>query len=120
MRVTTSKFEAVVLCQKTVDWPLWVGSELLPQAKEFKEVTCEGRMEHEMHWRFGMVSAVTRALRRTILVKKELSQKAKLSIYWSIYVQSLTYGHELWVETERMRWRIQAAEISLEVSEINL
>ena len=45
-------------------------------------------------------------------MKKELSQKAKLSIYRSIYIPTLTYGHELWVVTERMRSRIQAVERS--------
>ncbi len=33
-------------------------------------------------------------------------------IYRSIYVPTLTYGHELWVMTERTRSRIQAAEMS--------
>ncbi|TWW73155.1 hypothetical protein D4764_15G0005490 [Takifugu flavidus] len=46
------------------------------------------------------------------MVKKELSRKAKLSIYWSVYVPVLTYGHQRWVMTERMRLRIQAAEMS--------
>ena len=44
-------------------------------------------------------------------MKKDLSQKVKLSIYWSIYVPTLTYGHELWVGTERTRSRIQAAKM---------
>ena len=35
-----------------------------------------------------------------IVVKRELCQKEKLSIYQSIYVPILTYGHELWVLTE--------------------
>lgn len=37
---------------------------------------------------------------------------AKLAIYQSIYVPALTYGHDLWVVTERMRSRIQASKIS--------
>ncbi len=45
-------------------------------------------------------------------MKKELSCKAKLSIFRSIYVPTLTYGHELWVMTERTRSRIQVAEMS--------
>ena len=69
-------------------------------------------MEREMDRRFGAASAVMRALRRAVVVKKELSWKAKLSIYWSIYVPTLTYGHELWVVTERMRSRIQVAQMS--------
>lgn len=36
-------------------------------------------------------------------MKRELSHKAKLSIYGSIYVPALTYGHGLWVVTKRTR-----------------
>jgi len=68
-------------------------------------------MECEIDGRIGAVSAVLRALHRPVVVKKKLSQKAKLSIYLSIYVHILTYGHELWVVTERTRLRIQAAEM---------
>ncbi|KAK3562076.1 hypothetical protein QTP86_027184, partial [Hemibagrus guttatus] len=42
----------------------------------------------------------------------ELSRKAKLSVYQSIYVPTLTCGHELWVMTERIKSRIQVAEMS--------
>ena len=35
--------------------------------------------------RIGAASAVLRVLHRPVVVKKELSQKAKLSIHWSIY-----------------------------------
>ena len=44
--------------------------------------------------------------------KRELNQKAKLLIYRSMYVQTLTYGHELWVVTKRIRSQIQAADFS--------
>ena len=50
------------------------------------------------------------SLFRTVVTKRELSHKAKLSIYWSIFVPTLTY--EGWVMTERTRSRIQAAEMS--------
>ena len=69
-------------------------------------------MEREVDRRFGVASAVMRAMYQTIVMKMELSQKAKLSIYLSIYALTLTYGHELWVVTERMRSLIQAAEMS--------
>ena len=38
-----------------------------------------------------------RTLKWIVAVKRELSQKEKLSIYRSIYVPTLTYCHELWV-----------------------
>ena len=47
IRISKSKSEAMVLSLKRVDWPLWVGGELLPQAEEFKYheflFTSEGR-----------------------------------------------------------------------------
>lgn len=35
-------------------------------------------------------------LHQSVVVKGELSIKAKLSIYWLMYVPALTYGHKLW------------------------
>uniref|UniRef100_A0A3B3XQF7 Uncharacterized protein n=1 Tax=Poecilia mexicana TaxID=48701 RepID=A0A3B3XQF7_9TELE len=42
----------------------------------------------------GAESAMKRALYRSVMVKGELSQKAKFSIYRSIYVPTLIYGHD--------------------------
>ena len=106
----------LISCAKTVECSLRVGEEVLPQVKEFKYLgvlfTSEGRMGREMDRRIGAASAVMRTLYRSVVAKRELSRKAKLSIYRSIYVPTLTYGHELWVVTERTRSRIQAAEMS--------
>ncbi len=116
MRISASKSEAMVLSRKRVACPLQVGGVLLPQVEEFKYLgvlfTSEGRMEREIDRRIGAASAVMRSMYRSVVVKKELSRKAKLSIYLSIYVPTLTYGHEHWVMTERTRSRIQAAEMS--------
>uniref|UniRef100_A0A8C6Q6A0 Reverse transcriptase domain-containing protein n=1 Tax=Nothobranchius furzeri TaxID=105023 RepID=A0A8C6Q6A0_NOTFU len=116
MRISTSKSETMVLDRKRVACHLRVGGEVLPQVEEFKYLgvlfTSEGRRDREIDRRIGSASAVMRTLSRSVVVKRELSQKARLSIYRSIYVPILTYGHELWVMTERTRSRIQAAEMS--------
>lgn len=46
------------------------------------------------------------------MLKKQLSQKAKLPIYQLIFVPTLTSGHELLVLTQRIRLQIQAGEMS--------
>ncbi|KAK3518667.1 hypothetical protein QTP70_007160 [Hemibagrus guttatus] len=106
MRVSTSKSEAMVLNRKKVACTLQVGGEVLPQVEEFKYLgvffTSEGRMDREIDRRIGAAAAVMRSMYRSVVVKKELSRKAKLSIYQSIYIPTLTYGHELWVMTERV------------------
>ncbi|KAI3353374.1 hypothetical protein L3Q82_019912 [Scortum barcoo] len=109
MRISTSKSdEAMVLDRKRVACPLRVSGEVLPQVEEFKYLgvlfTSEGKMEREIDRRIGAASAVMRSVYRTVVVKKELSRKAKGSrFHRSIYVPTLTYGHELWVMTERTR-----------------
>ncbi|KAK3507766.1 hypothetical protein QTP70_000218 [Hemibagrus guttatus] len=116
MRVSTSKSEAMVLDRKKVACTLQVGGEVLPQVEQFKYLgvlfTSEGRMDREIDRRIGAAAAVMRSMYRSVVVKKELSRKAKLSIYQSSYAPTLTYGHELWVMTKRVRSRIQAAEMS--------
>ncbi|KAK3537233.1 hypothetical protein QTP70_003994 [Hemibagrus guttatus] len=116
MRVSTSKSEAMVLDRKKVACTLQVGGEFLPQVEEFKYLgvlfTREGRMDRQIDRWISAAAAVMRSMYRAVVVKKKLSRKAKLSIYQSNYVPTLTYGHELWVMTERIRSRIQAAEMS--------
>ncbi|TWW73424.1 hypothetical protein D4764_15G0008180 [Takifugu flavidus] len=100
MRISTSKSEAMVLARKKVECLLQVGEEVLPQVEEFKYLgilfTNEGRMGWKIDRWIGAASTVMRALNRSVMVKKELSWKAKLSIYRSIYVPILTYGHQRW------------------------
>lgn len=54
-----------------------------------------GKIEREMDKRFGAASALMQVLYWTIVVKWEMSLKAKLSIYQSIYITTLTFGQEL-------------------------
>lgn len=46
----------------------------------------EGKVEFNIKRRINAVSAVMRALRRIVVVKKDLSQTTKLSIYLLSYV----------------------------------
>ena len=61
--------------------------------------------------RIGKASAIMRALHYSVVMKRELSKKAKLSIFKAVFVPIFTYGHESWVMTERMRSQGQASEM---------
>lgn len=45
MRVSTSKYEVIVLFWKTMECFLWAGAESLPQAKFKYLFTSDGKME---------------------------------------------------------------------------
>ena len=51
------------------------------------------------------------ALHYSVVMKRELSKKVKLSVFKTVFVPILTYGHESWVMTERMRSQTQASEM---------
>jgi len=49
---------------------------------------------------------------KVLLKKRELSKKAKLSVFETVFVPILlTYGHEAWVMTEKIRLLVQASEM---------
>ncbi|XP_077441792.1 uncharacterized protein LOC144063805 [Vanacampus margaritifer] len=77
MKISTSKSQTMVLSQKSVECPLRVGDEILPQVEEFKYLgvlfTSEARLEREIDRRIGAASAVMQTLYRSVVVKKELS-----------------------------------------------
>ena len=68
----------------------------------------ERTMEPEMRR-----TVVLRLLYCTVVTKRALSQRAKFSIYQSIFIATLTYGHEEWVMTERIWLALDVGIISL-------
>ena len=73
--------------------------------------TSNGRQDEELDIRIGKASAVMQVLHYSIVMKQELSKKAKLSIFKTVFVPILIYGHESWVMTERVRSQVQASEV---------
>ena len=87
----------------------------LKQVEKFKYLgvsfTSDGRQDEEFDTRIGKASAVMRALHYSVVLKRELSKKSKLSIFKAVFVPILTYGHESWVITKRVRSQVQASEM---------
>ncbi|CAF1534892.1 unnamed protein product [Adineta ricciae] len=75
------------------------------------QFSSDGRQEGEIDRRIGASSGVLRTLYRSVVTKTELSKKTKIAIFKSVYRPTLIYGHEHWVLTEKLRSRIQAAEM---------
>ena len=44
-------------------------------------------------------------------MKQELLKKAKLSIFTTVFVTILTYGHKSWVMTKRILSHVQVSEM---------
>ncbi|KAK3521467.1 hypothetical protein QTP70_005775 [Hemibagrus guttatus] len=83
MRISTSISEAMVLGWKKVACTLQAGGEVLPQVEEFKYLgvlfMSEGRMDLEIDRWIGAAAAVMRSMYWSVVVKKELSRKARFT-----------------------------------------
>lgn len=110
--------EAMELSQEMVDCPLQVRDEVLPKVENFKHLevlfTSEGRMEQEINWWIGVVDAVLWMPNRSVVVKRELSRQAKLSIYRLIFAPTPIFDYDLWVVTERTSSRTQVDKTSFQ------
>ena len=73
----------------------------MEEFKYLRVFKSEGKKEQEIDRRIGAASAVMGTLKRSAVVKRELSQTARLSIHGSICIPTLAYGHELWVVSEK-------------------
>ena len=72
-----------------------VGGVSLKQVENFKYVgvafTSVRRQDEKLDARSGKASAVMRALHNSVVLKRQLSKKTKLSVFKSIFVPILTY-----------------------------
>ena len=115
MKISTTKTEVLHLSRNPDQCVLQVNGATLKQVEKFKYLgvafTSDGRQDEELDIRIGKASAVMRALHYAVVMKRELTKKAKLSVFKAVFVPILTYGHESWVMTEWMRSQVQASEM---------
>ena len=107
MKIRTTKTETMCLSRLPKQRFLQIGGVPLQQSEKYKYLdvsfTSDGRQNSELDIRIEKASAVMRQLHRSVLLKRQLCTKAKRSIFRSIYVPILTYGHECSIINEKVR-----------------
>ena len=115
MKISTAKTEILYLSRNSDQCVLQVNEATLKQVEKFKYLgvafMSDGRQDEELNIQIGKASAVMQALHYPVAMKRESSKYAKLSIFKTVFVPILTYGHESWVMTERMRSQVQASKM---------
>lgn len=115
MQISVKKTEIMVVSRQPEQCALYTNGKTLNQVEKFKylgvEFSSDGKQDGEIDRRIGAASGVLRSLYRSVVTKAEISLKTKLAIFKSVYRPTLIYGHEQWVMSERVRSRIQAAEM---------
>ena len=114
MKISSTKTVTMCLSRQPKQCSLQIDGVPLKQPEKFKYLgisfTSDGRQNSELDICIDKASAVMRQLHQSVVLKRELCTKAKLSIFRLVYVPILTYGHECWIINEKVRSRVQAAE----------
>ena len=100
MKISTAKTEVLHLSRNPDQCVLQVNGATLKQVEKFKclgvAFTSDGRQDEELDTRIGKASAVMRALHYSVVMKRELSKKAKLSIFKAVlrtdYIEDLEWN----------------------------
>ena len=115
MKISTAKTEVLHLSRNPDQCVLQANGATLKQVEKFKYLkvafTIDGKQDEELDTRIRKSSAVMRSWHYLIVMKRELSKKTKLSIFKKFFVPFLTYGHESWVMTERVRSQVQESKM---------
>ena len=95
MKISTAKTEVLHLSRNSDQCVLQVNGATLKQVEKFKYLevafTSDGRQVEELDTRIGKASAVMRGLHYSVVMKRELSRIAKLSIFKAVFVPIFTY-----------------------------
>ena len=105
----TSSFKKPWSVRVTSEWSdTKAGTEIQVSWVAF---TSDGRQDEELDTRIGKSRAVVRALYYSVVMKRELSKKAKLSIFKAVFVPIFIFRHESLVMTKKVRSQVQASEM---------
>ena len=115
LKIITKNTEVLCLSTNPRQCMLQVSGNTLQQVEKFKHLgvvfASDARWSKEIDTRIGKANAVLRELYRSAATKRELSNTANLSVFKSVFVPILTYGHESCVMTERILTKVQAPEM---------
>ena len=114
--ISTAKTEVPHLSRNPDHRLLQVNKATLKLVEKFKYLgiafTSDGRQDKKLDTRIGKASAVMRALHYSVVMKRELLKKAKLSVFKTVFAPIRTYGHESRIMNERVRSQLQASKMS--------
>ena len=115
MQIGTKKTEVMVLSRQKEQCAVSANGTPLKQVEKFKYVgigfSNDTKQDCEINRRIRSASANLRPVSRSVVAKKEVSWRARITVFNAVYRPTLTYGHEQWGMTERIRSRIRAAEM---------
>lgn len=115
MKINVEKSKTMVIGGKGKRLQIKVKGTVLEQVKNFKYLGAhlneEGRMEDEIKERIGAAGRFFHAIRNSFIGKKEVSMRAKVTVYKTVFLPIISYSSESWTLSKKLESKIQAMEM---------
>lgn len=115
LKINMEKTKVMVVGEERICVGVEMDGTRLEQVSDFKylgvHIQEDGRQVAELNDRISAAVKIYHALNRSLIGKREISRRTKLSVYKTIFCPILTYGCESWVLNNTMKSRLQAVEM---------
>ncbi len=119
MKINVGKTEVMMVARQKEEVEIRLDGEMLKLVEEFKylgvKVDENFQIEKEIANRIQKYTNNLRIL-YPLMKEKVIPKKVKTTIYQTILRPVLTYGSETWTLTEKLKSKIQAAEMSVKIN----
>ena len=115
LSINPKKTKTMIIGRDQTSHEIKLNDEVLEQVDSYKYlgvvIKSNCSLKEEINQRISKAIKVYSQLGHTIISKRELTTKTKISIYNSIYCPTLIYGSESWTLDNSDKSRLQAAEM---------
>ena len=115
MKINITKTKVMHIGKDNINVNISINGQQIEQVTNFKylgvKIDRSGYEEMEIQERIQNTTKLFYMLKNTIIGKKEISKKTKLTVYKTIFRPTLIYGSESWTLNETLRSKIQATEM---------
>ena len=115
LKINPNKTKSMLISREHNEHEIKLEGETLEQVDSYKYlgviIKSNCSLKEEINQRISKATKVYGQLGNSIIGKKELTARAKMSIFNSVYCPTLMYGSESWTLDGRDKSRLQAAEM---------
>lgn len=115
LKINEEKTKVMVVGKGSTRTNIELNGKGIDQVDTFKylgvHINDKGYHDTEINTRIENAARMYHSLKNSFIGKKEVSIKAKMSVYRTVFVPILTFGCESWVLTSSMKSKIQSMEM---------
>ena len=115
LKINVEKTRVMVMGKTSHDISVQIDGKAIKQEETFKYLgvllSSNGNQEVEIKARIESAARLYHSIKNTLIGKREISRKVKMSVYRAVFTPILIFGSESWTVTKKIKSQIQSMEM---------